>query len=186
MEQKNENFVKEIFKFSIIVLIIVIPVRVYVAQPFIVSGPSMEPTFSGGEYLIVDQLSHRFTGPERGSVIIFKFPENPSKFYIKRVIGLPGETVELRGSTVIIKNSENPSGVILDEPYLATDNKKTGFLTTSLEDDEYFVLGDNRNGSSDSRGWGPLNEDFIVGRAFIQLFPFKEISFLPGEHTGTF
>ena len=126
----------EIFKFTLIALIIVVPIRLYVAQPFIVSGASMESTFDTGQYVIVDQLSYRiFQAPERGEVIVFRFPNDPSKFYIKRNIGLPGDTVTLRGKTIIITNALSPDGFELTEPYLDEVKTRNDFLTTTLGED---------------------------------------------------
>ena len=182
----NQSFLKEIVKFSIIAALIVIPVRLFVAQPFIVSGASMEPTFKTGQYLIVDQLSYSFEPPLRGDVIIFRYPRDPSKFFIKRVIGLPGETVQLRGKDVVIENKEHPSGFILDESYLEEENKVSANTTIELKDTEYFVMGDNRRESSDSRIWGPLSEEYLVGRAFLRLFPITGNIILPGKIEQTY
>lgn len=180
MEEKKENFFAEIFKFSLIALLIVVPFRVFIAQPFIVSGASMSPTFESGEYLIVDQLSYRLEDPKRGDVVIFRFPQDPSKFFIKRIIGLPEETVEIRGASIVVKNG---SGVemALEEPYVETGNKRDDFITVILSEGEYFVLGDNRKASSDSRAWGPVEDSLIVGRAFLRLFPIQTFEYLPGS-----
>ena len=140
----------------------------------------MDPTFHDGEYLIVDELSYRFTEPERGDVIIFRYPENPSKFFIKRIIGLPGETVSIDRGSITINNPEHPQGFVLDESYLSVETKGVEF--TTLSGTEYFVLGDNRPASSDSRIWGPLEEDLIVGKALLRLFPVTRASILPGAH----
>lgn len=185
-EPQRENFFKEIFKFSLIALLIVIPVRLFIAQPFIVSGASMDPTFNNGQYLIVDQLSYRFSNPQRGEVIIFRYPKDQTKFFIKRIIGLPHETVEIRGTTIFITNDANPNGFELTEPYLATINMKRDSLKLSLSEDEYFVMGDNRRASSDSRTWGPLEEEFIIGRAFVRLFPVREVSLFPGTAVNNY
>jgi signal peptidase I len=179
--QKQESFLGEIFKFAVLALVIVIPFRMFIAQPFIVSGASMSPTFESGQYLIIDQLSYRFDQPSRGEVIIFRFPEDTSKFFIKRVIGLPGETVELRGTDVIIKRPFDGSQLRLDEPYLRSANLKDDFLTITLDTNEYFVMGDNRSASSDSRVWGAVTDDLIVGRAFVRLLPIAEASLYPGS-----
>jgi signal peptidase I len=178
-QQHEENFFKEIFKFSLIALLIVLPIRFFIAQPFIVNGASMQPTFENGQYLIVDQLSYYFEKPQRSDVIIFHYPLDPSKFFIKRVIGLPGETVEISGTTITITNDALPGGFPLEEPYLEEANLKTDFLTVTLGESEYFVLGDNRSASSDSRVWGALPEKNIVGRPFLRLFPLNELSILP-------
>lgn len=179
--EKKESFLGEIFKFALIALVIVLPFRFYVAQPFIVNGASMSPTFETGQYLIVDQISYRFHEPARGDVIIFKFPEDTSKFFIKRVIGLPNETVELRGTDVIVRDSEGDQ-IRIDEPYLLSANLKEDFLTITLGEHEYFVMGDNRAASSDSRIWGAVPENLIVGRAFVRLLPLSDVSLYPGQY----
>ena len=182
--QRKEGFVSEIIRFSLIALVIVLPIRLFIAQPFIVSGASMETTFSTGQYLIVDQLTYHFENPQRGDVIIFRYPKDPSKFFIKRIIGLPGDTIIISGHDVTIKNTEFPDGVKLTEPYIL-DMKPLGNLTETLGNGVYFVMGDNRDASSDSRIWGVLQRDKIVGRAFLRLFPFTDINIFPGNHTYT-
>ena len=178
-EEPREHPLSEILRFSIIALIIVIPIRFFIAQPFIVSGASMEETFFNGEYLIVDQLSYHLDSPERGEVVIFRYPQDPSTFFIKRIIGMPGDTVTIQGQTVTITNVENPEGIILDEPYVPS-MRPNAAITEVLGEREYFVMGDNRDHSSDSRVWGVLQEDKIVGRAFLRLYPFTRIDSLPG------
>lgn len=150
-EEKKNNF-WNFLKFTITAVIIVFLFRTWVAQPFIVSGSSMEPTFGNGDYLIIDELSYHFRDPQKGEVIIFHYPLNPSKFFIKRIAYVPGETVEMDGEK------------------------------TTLKENEYFVLGDNSSKSSDSRIWGTLKEDLIVGRAFLRLWPLNKINFLPGNN----
>lgn len=181
-QEHKESFLKDVIKFSLIALAIVLPIRFFIAQPFIVSGASMEPTFESGQYLIIDQVSHRFEAPERGEVIIFRYPKDPSKYFIKRVIGLPRETVEVHGDKIYIKNLEHPEGFLLDEPYLTSSNHESGEITVTLSAHEYFVLGDNRRASSDSRIWGPLSEEYIIGRAFLRLLPVTASELLPGDY----
>lgn len=178
LEEKEES-VWDIIRFTIIALAIVVPLRMFVAQPFIVSGDSMFPTFHNAEYLIVDEFTYRISKPQRGDVVIFRYPNNPSRYFIKRVIALPGETISINNSTVTIKNSEHPEGFILDETYLHVGS--TGNETTVLGAKEYFVMGDNRPASSDSRAWGPLPENMIVGRAFLRLIPVQKASLFPGH-----
>ncbi len=176
---QEENSFLEIVRFSAIALLIVIPVRMFIAQPFIVSGASMEHTFHNGEYLIVDQASYHLHDPERGDVVIFRYPKDPSKFFIKRIIGIPGDTITIEGNTVTIKNEANPNGYVLNEPYIKS--MKPGVtIIEKLGDREYFVMGDNRDESSDSRVWGVLQEERIVGKAFLRLFPPQKIDILPG------
>jgi signal peptidase I len=161
-------------------LLLVFFVRTFVAQPFVVSGASMEPTFHTNEYLIVDQLSYELTKPKRGEVIIFKYPLIPSRYFIKRVIGLPNETVKINGLKVEIKLPNSDEFFTLEEPYV--EYEKDSFVEVILAEDEYFVMGDNRMASLDSRSWGPLKESFIVGKAFIRLYPPAKIDFLPGSY----
>jgi signal peptidase I len=185
LSEKNEGvraehpFI-EIVRFSIIAILIVIPIRMFIAQPFIVSGASMDNTFTSGQYLIVDQVSYYFEKPARGNVIVFRYPHDPSKFFIKRVIGVPGDTITIENSVVKISNSENPEGFILNEPYIKS-METAPFFTETLGEREYFVMGDNRDQSSDSRSWGVLQEDRIIGKAFVRLFPPNVIDYLPGE-----
>lgn len=179
--EHKEGMVSEIIRFSLIALLIVLPIRLFIAQPFIVSGASMETTFSTGQYLIVDQLSYHFEEPARGDVVVFRYPKDPSKFFIKRVIGIPGDTVDIKGKEVTLLNAEHPEGILLHESYIQ-DMKPGATITETLGENEYFVMGDNRDASSDSRSWGMLPRDNIVGRAFLRLFPLSQISIFPGSH----
>jgi signal peptidase I len=177
--EHKENSIVEIIRFSILALLIVIPVRMFIAQPFIVSGASMKETFHNGEYLIVDQVSYHLHSPVRGDVVVFRYPKDPSKFFIKRIIGVPGDTITIEGSNVNIINEANPAGFDLNEPYIKS--MKPGVtITEELGDREYFVMGDNRDESSDSRVWGVLQEERIIGRAFLRLYPPQVLSVLPG------
>ena len=164
-------------KLIILAVVIVIPFRLYVAQPFIVDGLSMYPTFGNGNYLIIDEVSYRFKAPERGEVVVFEAPPNPDKYYIKRIIGLPGETVAINRGQVTIINKENPEGFKLEEPYVKFPKDEN--LRKTLGDKEYFVMGDNRAASSDSRIWGALPEENIVGRPVVR---FLSPALFPGDH----
>jgi signal peptidase I len=181
---KKEHPLVEIVRFAVLAIIIVVPIRMFVAQPFIVSGASMDDTFANGQYLIVDQVSYYFDDPDRGDVVIFRYPKDPSKFFIKRVIGLPGDTVIIEDGVVSIRNAANLGGFPIDEPYVAA-MADAAPLTEVLGPREYFVMGDNRDQSSDSRVWGVLQEERIVGRAWLRLFPPQTIDFLPGSFTIT-
>lgn len=182
-ERKAEHPFLEIVRFALIAIIIVVPIRIFVAQPFIVSGASMDDTFHNGEYLIVDQLTYHFESPQRGEVVIFRYPGDPSKFFIKRVIGVPGDTVIIDGDAVTIKNEQYPNGRRLQEPYISSMTPGET-LTETLGEAEYFVMGDNRDFSSDSRSWGVLTEDRIIGRALVRLFPLSSIETFPGSFDG--
>ena len=184
---KKEHFLWEIIKFIIVALIIIIPIRTFVADPFIVSGASMDNTFANGQYLIVDQLSYHFENPARGDVIIFRYPKDPSVFFIKRVIGLPGETVSIRDGIVTIINAAGAtsasSTITLSEPYISSEHRSYDTFTETLGPKEYFVMGDNRNESSDSRIWGPVARNLIVGRPILRLLPPSTVSLFPGRDT---
>lgn len=168
-------FVWEITKIVAVSLAIIIPIRYYLVQPFFVRGASMEPNFDDGEYLVVDELTYRFRGPERGEVIVFKFPKDPSQYYIKRIIGLPNETVEIKDNQVVLYNDEFREGLVLDESvYLANGQYLWGNVKMTLGGNEYFVLGDNRGASSDSRQWGVLPQENIIGRVWVRAWPFNK------------
>ncbi len=179
----KQSFWKEFIKFIILAAVIIVPIRTFIAQPFIVNGASMDPTFATGQYLIVDQVTYRFHEPERGDVIILKYPREPRTFFIKRIIGLPGETVEMKDGNVTIKTQDNPLGFTLNEPYITPERKGDDSYEITLDRDEYFVMGDNRVRSSDSRSWGPLPKDLIVGRPFARLYPLNHISLFPGHYS---
>jgi len=167
----------------IIVLAIVIPIRIYLGQPFMVSGSSMDPSFESWDYLITDVFTYKFLHePQRGDVVVFVAPVENHKFFIKRIIGLPGETVEIKDGRVIIYNNKYKEGFELKEPYIAPENRSYRNLKRKLENDEYFVMGDNRAGSYDSRMWGPLKRSAIVGRPILRLFPFNEINLFPAAY----
>jgi signal peptidase I len=183
-ETKMKKFLKdglEFLKFALIALAIVVPIRMFIAQPFIVSGASMMPTFQDKDYLIIDEISYILGDPHRYDVIVFKFPVETSKYLIKRVIGLPGETVEITNGKVTIFKKDavsDSAGITINEPYINEPFNTT--KTIELKDGEYFVMGDNRNRSSDSRSWGVLPRKDIVGRAFLRLLPAAHADYLPG------
>lgn len=177
-EPKDSVFA-DIFQFALIAILIVVPIRLFIAQPFIVSGASMEDTFHSGEYLIVDQLTYHFENPQRGDVIVFRYPRDPSKYFIKRIIGVPGDTITIEDGVISIVNEAYPDGFILSESYAET-MPPAGKLTETVGEREFFVMGDNRDQSSDSRAWGVLQEERIIGRAWVRLFPPQEVDYLPG------
>lgn len=173
----------ELVRFAIIAIAIVIPVRIFIAQPFIVSGSSMFPTFKDGQYLIIDELSYRIGEPQRDDVIVFRYPNDTTKFFIKRIIGLPNETVDIKGSTVTITNKEHPDGFTLDQTFV--ENNSDTINHFQLKDNEYFVMGDNRSASSDSRYWGAVPKNLLIGKVFLRLFPISQIGILPGNYKQT-
>lgn len=157
----------------IIALITVFIIRTFIAQPFLVSGASMQDTFQSGNYLLVDELTYRIRPAARGEVIVFHYPRNEQEYFIKRIIGLPGETLTIANNTITITTVDGQN-LTLDEPYVAHASRTFGEQTFTLEDHQYFVMGDNRGDSFDSRNWGPLDADKIVGIARLRLFPFSE------------
>ena len=171
----------ELVRFALIAIIIVVPIRIFIAQPFIVSGSSMVPTFQDGQYLVVDEISYILGEPKRDDVVVFKNPNNTKVFYIKRIIGLPGETVDVKSDTneVLITNKEHPDGFNLDQSFIVN----TGGIDAHMElgANEYFVMGDNRPASSDSRYWGVVPKNLMIGRAFLRLLPINKIDFMPGS-----
>jgi len=159
----------ETIQVAVISLAVVLVVRNFVIQPLFVDGTSMVPNFQDGDYLIIDELTFRFRQPQRGEVIVFKFPQNESSYFIKRIIGLPGDTVEIKNGVVSVSNAESPDGIQLAENYLIS--KTPGDVKTILQKGEYFVLGDNRTMSYDSRSWGVLPSKNIVGLVRLRLWP---------------
>lgn len=168
-------FIWEIAKVVLISLAIIIPIRYFIVQPFFVNGASMEETFKDGDYILIDEISYRFNDPGRGDIVVFRYPNDHTQFFIKRVIGLPGETVTIFNNQVTITNAEHPQGMILDEKaYLSPEQETRATLKVTLDDNEYFVMGDNRLHSSDSRYWGPVNRSLITGRVFSRAWPLTQ------------
>lgn len=199
-EKKEKIFTKELARTVLIVSLLVIIVRFFVIQPFVVKGNSMEPNFHDNEYIFVEEISARFLSINRGDVVIFKHPESqcdafisksfinriflqgPCTNFIKRVIGLPGETVTIKDGAITIKNEKNPDGFKLNESYVPQTEsyKLKGDISRTLSKDEYFVLGDNRqpNASLDSREWGALTKDHITGKAWVKILPINEFGLI--------
>lgn len=184
LDQKKPNNKKDSIwdtvKFIIIALVIVIPIRMFIAQPFLVKGRSMDPTFHDKDYLIVDEISYILRDPKRGEVIIFRFPGDPKEHFIKRVIGIPGDTIQIIDGIVTVITKEGKI-LTLDEPYVSHK------MDQSLEDitvpeGNLFVMGDNRSESYDSRMWKFLPIKLATGRALLRLYPFRDASFTPGEY----
>ncbi len=165
----------EIIEAILVAVIAVFIIRYFLIQPFLVSGASMEPNFSSGDYLLVDEISYQFREPQRGEAVVFKYPGDPGIYYIKRVIGLPNEKLTSKDGKVFIFNGANPDGFPLDEKYLPIGFKTSDFNEVVLSGKEYFVLGDNRNYSFDSRSWGSLKRDNIIGIVRLRLWPFNKV-----------
>lgn len=181
----------ELVKVFLLAVVIIIPVRIFLFQPFFVQGSSMEPNFEDGQYLIVSEFGYKQvrlgTGGEaplllsdfrdlaRQEAVVFRYPKKPEQFFIKRLIGLPGETIEIKNNHVKIKNALHPEGFILKESeYLINEATLADMPARTLGDDEYFVMGDNRDFSYDSRAFGPVGKEFIMGRVLLRAWPFGE------------
>lgn len=178
MEEKKESW-RDFVRFALIATAFVVPIRLFIAQPFIVSGASMIPNFQNGNYLIIDELSYRFEEPRRGEVVVFRFPYEPNKFLIKRIVGLPTETMAIEGDTIRITNAAHPNGFIWEQGAITTSGRPADQKVT-LGADEYFVLGDNRDESADSRLWGALPRANITGRPVLRLLPLSKLELFPG------
>lgn len=182
-EEARRNAAKELWdtlKFIILAAVIVIPIRMFIFQPFIVNGESMYPTFHNADYLIINEFKYHFTEPKRGDVVVFRYPKDTSRYFIKRIIGLPGETVIFKNHEVYIKNEENPDGVKLSEPYLSQITIPGESKEATVTPDNYFVMGDNRGFSSDSRTWGLVPKEDITGEPYLRLLPLNNVSYKPG------
>lgn len=167
-------FFLELLKIVVLAGVTILLVRHFLFKPFYVRGASMEPNFFDKEYLIVDELSYRFRQPERGEVVVFKYPNNRKEFFLKRIIGLPGERVKISEGRITIYNKAHPEGVVLDESYLPADLLTSGDRTfVPLSEDEYFLMGDNRPNSYDSRRFGAVDKSLVVGRVFFRGWPLK-------------
>ena len=168
-------FILELIKVAVLAGITIALVRYYLFKPFYVKGASMEPNFYDHEYLIIDELSYRFRPIQRGEVIVFRYPANPKEYFLKRVVGLPGERVKVAEGRVTVYNEAHPEGVAIDESYLAKDLLTIGEKITILGGNQYFVLGDNRPNSFDSRRFGPIDGTIIVGRAWLRGWPLSRL-----------
>lgn len=183
------EFFIEIVKVALISLAIIIPIRYFLIQPFYVKGASMEPNFHDNEYLIIDEISYglkvpfkgervaEFSQPQRGDIVVFKYPYDTTQYYIKRVIGLPGEKIVVKDNQVVIYNKDYAEGKVLDESsYLSSGVTTPGEAEVILGADEYFVMGDNRKASHDSRSFGPVAEKYIVGKVLLRGWPFDKFT----------
>src|SRR3990167_8231564 len=171
------SYIFELIKVVIISLAIIIPIRYYLIQPFYVKGASMEPNFYDKEYLIIDEISYRFNEIKRGDIVVFRYPKNLEEYFIKRVIGLPGEKIQIKDGNVYIYNEEHNQGLKLAEAYLPLGDRTYGLNEDliTLSGSEYYVLGDNRNSSKDSRSFGPVDKKLITGRVLFRGWPFNRI-----------
>lgn len=187
-QESMKDFIIEVVKMFFLALIIIVPVRMFLFQPFIVRGASMEPNFSEKQYLIINEFGYKNTPVsvlgknlvtikprkdlEYGDIIVFRAPIDQKQYYIKRVVGLPGDTVEIDNGVVMIYNEENPEGRVIDESsYLPEGRKTNGTIKVTVGENEYYVLGDNRAASSDSRTFGPIQKNDVIGKVLLRAWP---------------
>ena len=167
------EFSFEFIKTTLLVIIIALIFRYFLIQPFVVVGQSMEPNFHDKEYLVIDKLTYKFRNPKRGEVVIFHPPQSEKESYIKRVIGLPGERVDIKDGVVYINGNKLQEAYILKDS--VSTSSKSEDMSVTLGNNEFFVFGDNRDHSSDSREIGPIPKKNIQGRVAIVLFPLSDI-----------
>ena len=160
---------RETLEIVIISLVTVFIIRSFIIQPFLVNGSSMEPTFSNGNYLLIDEVSYYFRSPDRGEVVVFRYPNDQSVYFIKRIVGLPGDRIVIRNNQIFINDKE------LQEDYLPSLTRTDGRVDVQVGENEYFVLGDNRSYSFDSRNWGSVNKENLIGMARLRVFPFNKM-----------
>jgi signal peptidase I len=163
-ETKRDSVWREIIESVILAVILAAVIRIWLLEPFYIPSPSMEPTLYPQDRIIVNKIIYKFRPPQRGDVVVFKYPLDPQRDFIKRVIAFEGETIEVRTNYVFI------NGKRLDEPYLPYE-VVPDFGPFQVPKDHIFVMGDNRNNSDDSRVWGPLNKKFLVGKALCIYWP---------------
>ena len=174
------GFIAEISKIILISLAIILPIRYFLVQPFYVKGESMEPSFYNNDYLIINEIGYRFNDPLRGDVVIFKYPKDPKEYFIKRVIGIPGDRVVIKDNKVIIYPQNSEEAIQLKEDYLDPNEVTTKNIDVRLKAEEYFVMGDNRSHSLDSRVFGTVSDDLIIGKVWFRGWPFSRWGVIEG------
>lgn len=184
------GFFLDIIETAVFALSIFVLIYVFLAQPHQVSGRSMVPTFQNGEFLLTNKMAYRRGFPHRGDVIIFRAPSTAhcptggACDFIKRIIGLPGETIGVRDGHMYIDGKLLPEPYIPDEFIIRGDAFLQDGTEYTLEEGEYFAMGDNRPGSSDSRAFGPVPLKNFIGKAWIRYWPFDKLGFIPTVDYG--
>lgn len=173
------SFIVETIKVFILAAAIILPIRYFLIQPFYVKGASMEPNFYDHEYLMINEISYRFAEPERGDIAVFRFPRDPKQFFIKRIVGMPGETLEIKNGDVLLYDPVTNKWLPINESWYLSDdvvtavNGQSGHYT--LADDEFLLFGDNRTHSLDSRNFGPVKKSLIIGKVWFRGWPLDRI-----------
>jgi signal peptidase I len=200
-DEYQEKGIKGAISFVFIFVFLLYFIHEFIVKPFLVDGPSMLPTFQTGDYLLVERIKSRFGEIKRDDILVFDIPENEytnqyeyhtcyikfeekcywqsKRYLIKRVIGLPGEKVSIINGSTTIFNKENPNGILLKNDYVLYPSSKDAEII--LKENEYFVMGDNRANSSDSRFFGAVPKENIIGTAFVRIFPLKNFGFSLGK-----
>ena len=166
---------REIIEIVLVAVLVVFGVRSFLVQPFLVSGASMEPNFHGGDYILINEISYRFREPERGEGIVFRYPGDERTFFVKRIVGLPGERVVVTGGELYVYENDGSAGTLINEEYLPKDLQTMGEKDMVLGSEEYFVMGDNRDASFDSRQWGALERSEMIGSVWVRLWPLNKV-----------
>lgn len=171
-ERKRKSALREIIESLIIAVILAVIIRTFVFQPFYIPSGSMEPTLQIQDRILVNKFGYRFWEPQRGDIVVFKYPLNPKKDFVKRLIGMPGERLEIKDSKVYVNNK------VISEEYLPPDLRFQDFGPVLVPENTYLMLGDNRNNSDDSRVWGPLPKENIIGKAMFVYWPLDRMKML--------
>ena len=174
---RARSVLRDVAETLVFTLLIYVLVRTFLFENYRVVGRSMEPSLQNDQYLVIDKLGYRLHEPQRGDIVVFRDPRSDGRKLIKRVMGLPGETIEIRNGQVFV------NGQLLDEPYIDSQGRYTQ-QPTQVPEDQYFVLGDNRNNSSDSHNWGTLPSENVVGKAWISYWPPASWGAIPHEAYG--
>jgi len=171
-EGPKKSALREIVESLVIAVVLALLIRAFAFQPFYIPSGSMEPTLQIQDHIIVNKFGYRFWEPERGDIVVFKYPLNPKKDFVKRLIGKPGERVEVRNSKIIVDGRE------IKEDYLPAGIRYPDFGPVLVPENNYLMLGDNRNNSDDSRVWGPLPRQNIIGKAMLVYWPLDRVRLL--------
>ena len=174
------GFVGELLHVVVISLAIILPIRYFLIQPFYVKGASMEPNFYDHEYLIIDEISYRLREPQRGDIVVFRYPDDPSQFFIKRIVALPGERIVISGGGLCILDQDHPEGFLLDESDYIGSTFTSGDKDLTLADGEYYLMGDNRAASMDSRTFGAVPRQLMIGKVMLRGWPPDRMTIFSG------
>ena len=171
-KKKKKSSAFELLESIIIAVLLALIIRFFLFEPFFIPSGSMEPTLQIGDKIIVNKIVYRFQEPKRGDIMVFKYPLDPARDYIKRVIGLPGEKLEIKDSVIYINDQP------IEEEYLPSNSNSANFGPVNIPENAYFMMGDNRNNSQDSRVWGTLPNNYIIGKALAVFWPVNRIGVL--------